>query len=146
MCYAFSVRNYKKQTVQQEFTSSPVRKQKVNEMIGVLGDSLLPSRWSPRVIDKGRPGFTRPQPEMPCQLYGSWEYMRTMLGAMWSFLQACKTPVVMLSFTALRRPLSARTKTHIRWETDSPPTSGRLETHNPLFKRFHAVWVKTGLF
>ena len=93
-------------------TSVWVREGADGEMIGVCqGKLLLLSRWSPSPIHWGRPVFTRPQPKMSRQLYGSREYMRTMLEAMWSFLQACAL-LSSCCLTAHRDALSQQEQEH----------------------------------
>lgn len=134
----------------------------VHQCVGQRGDRqgddqsvrevVLLSWWSPEVIRRGQPGFTRPQSEMSCQLYGSWEYIRTMLGAMWSPLQACgpqSSCCLMVHRDALSQ--QGQKHTHAQRRRRLPPTSWlsdiaknhnytRLSLKGPTL----CVWMKTG--
>lgn len=86
---------------------------------------------------------------MSRQLYGSRDYMRTMLEAMWSLLQACR-PLSSCCLTAHRDALSQQeqkhththTHTYVHYEADSAPPSwlsDMAKKHNYTFLFFKKI-------
>lgn len=107
------------------------------------------SWWSSGLIHRGWPVFTRPQPEISRQLYGSPESMRTLLEAMWSLLQACRL-LSSCCLTVCRDALSQQEQKHTHAPNHPADCLTWQKRHNYTFSFWTGpilcVWARTGLY